>query len=255
MREIVIVKCGGSTAEDLTPAFFDSLKTMKESGLHPIIVHGGGPAINSMLEKLDIQSEFVEGLRKTTEPVLDTAEMILSGKMNKYLVSKIQKTGIKAVGLSGVDGELLLADCINEEKLGLVGEIKKVETSLLDVVMDWGAIPVIAPIAADGNGGRLNVNADSAASSIATAVNASQLLFITDVNGIYVNNEIIREMNEEKIEELIQSGVIYGGMVPKVKAALSSLKGNIKEVVIAGACGERTTSEGFIDGTTIVKTS
>lgn len=101
----------------------------------------------------------------------------------------------------------------------------------------------------------MNVNADSAASSIATAVNASQLLFITDVNGIYVNNEIIHEMNEEKIEELIQSGVIYGGMVPKVKAALSGLKGNIKEVVIAGSRGERTTSEGFIDGTTIVKTS
>lgn len=146
MREIVIVKCGGSTAEDLTPAFFDSLKTMKENGVHPIIVHGGGPAINSMLEKLDIQSEFVDGLRKTTEPVLDTAEMILSGKMNKYLVSKIQKTGIKAVGLSGVDGELLLAESINEEKLGLVGEIKKVETSLLDAIMTGERFQSLPPL-------------------------------------------------------------------------------------------------------------
>ncbi|RKD75605.1 N-acetylglutamate kinase [Sinobaca qinghaiensis] len=255
MREVVIVKCGGSTAEQLTPAFFESLKAMKDSGLYPIVVHGGGPAINTMLEKLDIQSEFVDGLRRTTKPVLDTAEMILSGKMNKYIVSEIQKQGQKAVGLSGVDGELLQAECINEEKLGLVGEINKVETSLLNVLMEWGAIPVIAPIATDESGGRLNVNADSAASSIATAMNATRLLFITDVNGIYANNEMISQINEEKIEELIQSGVIYGGMVPKVKAALAGLKGNIKEVVIAGAHGERTTSEGFIDGTTIVKNS
>lgn len=253
MEHIVVVKCGGSTVDELSPSFFESICKMKENGKHPVIVHGGGPAINGMLQALQIETEFVDGRRKTTPKVLETVEMVLSGKVNKQIVAQIQSVNEKAIGLSGVDAKLLTATAIERETLGLVGKIKAVNVSFLRELLEMGYIPVIAPIALDERGEKLNINADEAAGAIASALQAEELVFVTDVDGVLVDGQLQETLSVSEIDTYIEDGTIYGGMIPKVNAARESLTGDIKKVTIANGNGKNTDENGALIGTTIMK--
>ncbi|WP_413379594.1 acetylglutamate kinase [Alkalihalobacillus sp. 1P02AB] len=253
MNHIVVVKCGGSTITELTEAFFESIVQLKSAGKHPIIVHGGGPAINKMLTQLQIPSTFIDGLRKTTEEVLETAEMVLCGKMNKQLTRKLQSVGAKAIGLSGTDGKLIVAEAIDKEKLGFVGEPVQINEQLLLSLLDSDFIPVIAPIGVDQNGQHYNINADSAAAIIAAELKAEELVFVTDVDGILKDKKLLPAITAEEIASYIKDGTIYGGMIPKVKAALKSLTGSLQSVWIMNGKGTSLFANGTIYGTKITK--
>ncbi|WP_247106148.1 acetylglutamate kinase [Halalkalibacter sp. APA_J-10(15)] len=252
VKDIVVIKCGGSTISELSDAFFKSVVQMKNSGKYPIVVHGGGPMINQLLQKLEIKSEFVDGLRKTTEDVLETAEMVLCGRVNKQLVTNIQLAGGLAIGLSGCDAKLIEVKPINEGMLGFVGEPIAVNTSLLNSLLEQDMIPVIAPIGINKLGKHYNVNADSAAGAIAKALQADQLVFVTDVDGILKDGECLQTVVAEEIEEMVIDGTIYGGMIPKVNAALATLA-DVESVMIMNGKDTTIQEDGSIKGTVITK--
>lgn len=232
-----VMKCGGSTVAELPARFFEELKQLKQSGMTPVIVHGGGPAISSTLNALQIETEFVGGLRKTSEEVLDVVEMVLSGQINKQIVRKLNQVGAPAFGFSGIDGRLITARPVhNHHEIGFVGEVTCVEGSLINGIVQMGYIPVIAPLGVDEQGQRYNINADTAAGAVAASLGVERMIVVTDVPGIMktVNGEkvILPSVTESDIHEMIESGEIYGGMIPKVKAALNCLKGGVTEVVI-----------------------
>ncbi|MHA0856203.1 acetylglutamate kinase [Paenibacillus sp. CMAA1364] len=232
-----VMKCGGSTLAALPDSFFHDLRELQESGVQPIIVHGGGPAISDNLAKLGIESEFVNGLRKTTEEVLDVVEMVLSGSINKQIVRRIQNVEGRAWGLSGVDGSLIQAKAVsNSKEVGWVGEVTYVEATLIQGVQELGYIPVIAPIGIDKTGQRYNINADTAAGAVASHLGVDRMIVVTDVPGIMqtVNGqkEVLASVTVQQIHEMIESGEIYGGMIPKVRAAMGCIHGNVQEVII-----------------------
>ncbi|NEU29699.1 acetylglutamate kinase [bacterium LRH843] len=253
MKDIVVIKCGGSTMSELSDSFYQSVVAMKESGKHPIIVHGGGPAINELLKKLDVKSEFIEGLRKTTSEVLETAKMVLCGNVNKEVVTRLQQAGGQAVGLSGCDGRLLQVRAIDEKKFGFVGEPTNVNSTFLLSLLDMNMIPVIAPIGISSEGVHYNVNADSAAGAIAKEIGAKQLVFVTDVDGILKDGQCLEKVTEKEIEDYIADGTIYGGMLPKVRAALSSLTETLHSVTIINGKSTSVSENGTMKGTTILK--
>lgn len=229
-------KVGGSILQELSKSFYELLIEIKKTGLYdPVIVHGGGPEINQALKAMNIESQFVDGLRVTTEEVLNVAEMVMTGSINKRIVRAIQTQEGNAIGLSGVDGGLLKAKKIHHGKLGFVGEITKVETDWLEMIAEKGAIPVISPIAAGESGIRLNINGDIAAGAVAEALGC-KLVLISNIPGVMetVNDKkmIHHRLTKEEVEAKIASGVIYGGMIPKVRSALASLKSGVKESVI-----------------------
>lgn len=229
---VLVIKCGGSIIEELSESFFESVKTLQKEGNKIVFVHGGGPDINSMLEKLGIQPVFENGLRKTTEEVLEVVELMLAGKSNRSLVHKLEQHGIKAVGLNGSDAGMLVADLIDQQALGAVGEINHVHPELINVLLEKGLCPVVTPISATTDGQTLNVNADMAAGAVAKALFAEKCLFVTDVKGVMKDGHVIEELTEVETDLLIEEGSIYGGMIPKVKTALSVLNTGIKEVMI-----------------------
>lgn len=235
-KQHVVIKCGGSTLAQLPAGFFRDMNRLRDSGTVPVIVHGGGPAINGMLDQLGIASEFVDGLRVTTADVLQVAEMVLGGSINKEIVRKIEQTGGKAAGFSGVDGGTIRVRQA-DVRLGYVGEITGVETGLIRAVAESGYIPVIAPLGLGADGQTYNINADTAAGAVAAALGADQLIVVTDVPGILrtVDGEkqLMPRASAADIETMIESGDIYGGMIPKVRAAISGLAGGVSEVVIA----------------------
>ncbi|WP_096198984.1 acetylglutamate kinase [Bacillus sp. FJAT-45350] len=253
MNEIVVVKCGGSTIAELSDDFFVSLKALKDAGKSPVIVHGGGPEINKLLQVLKIESEFINGLRKTTADVLDTAEMVLCGKVNKRLVQKLHQAGLKSIGLSGCDGGLITAKPIDKEALGFVGEVEALNAELLTSFINQDLVPIIAPIGMGEDGERYNINADSAAGAVADGLGAKQLIFVTDVPGILQNGNLLDVVTTVDIETLIEDGTIYGGMIPKVTAAVKSLQGNIEEVMIMNGKGTTLSEDGSIIGTKVIK--
>ncbi len=248
MENVVVIKCGGSTMQELSDTFFENVVEMQRAGKHPIIVHGGGPAINDMLEKLAITSVFIDGLRKTTAEVLEAAKMVLCGKVNKEVVTKIYKAGGRAIGLSGCDGALISVKPIDEEKLGFVGEPVAVNRELLATFLEMEMIPVIAPIGIDEKGTHYNINADSAAGAIARAMNASELIFVTDVDGIMKEGKCLEEVTRAEVERYIADGTIYGGMIPKVKAALATLNETLQAVRIVNGKADKA-----MKGTTILR--
>jgi len=218
-------------------------------GINPVIVHGGGKHINRMLQQLGIEVEFVGGIRKTTEEVMHIVEMVLSGDINKDIVALINKHSgedVYAVGLSGRDGRLLRARKIDRsyfvEKLGieppsadigLVGEITSVNTRLLQVLIAQNYIPVIAPIGVGEEGEAYNINADIAAAEVAKALKAEKLIFLTDTEGVKDRNDnLIKKLKDDQVEELIKDGTIGGGMIPKVRSAVEALKGGVEKVHI-----------------------
>ncbi|WP_102347358.1 acetylglutamate kinase [Bacillus sp. Marseille-P3661] len=253
MEDIVLIKCGGSTLENLSDDFFQSIAELMETGKKPVIVHGGGPEIKKTLSDLNVESEFVDGLRKTTEEVLDVVEMVLAGRVNKDVVTNMQRNGVKAIGLSGVDGELLKVKAIDIDKLGYVGEVINVNSALIHDLLTLNYVPVIAPIGIDNDYKKFNINADTAAGAIAKSLAANQLLFVTDVPGILKDGELIPVLTAQEVLSLIEDGTIYGGMIPKVKSALDSLTGNLQEIIIVDGKSSKIVNNGQIIGTKIIK--
>lgn len=234
----ILIKCGGSTLDELSDEFFSSLHRLIELNYKIIIVHGGGPTINQMLNQLNVPIEFVNGLRKTSEEVFHVVEMVLSGQTNRRLVQRLTMNRLKAVGVNGSDAELLTAEYVDKEHLGLVGNITKVNTELLELLTEQNIIPVITPIATGHDGKKLNVNADYAAAAIANALKVEQCVFVTDVEGIMINGMVLEAVNAGDIEQYIETGKIYGGMIPKVQSALLALQKGIESVrIVAGDKG------------------
>ncbi|RBW71052.1 acetylglutamate kinase [Bacillus taeanensis] len=254
MKDIVVIKCGGSTIEQLSDDFFKSIKKLKEIGFKPVIVHGGGPAIKNMLTKLKVETEFVNGLRKTTSEVMEVVEMVLSGPVNKSLVRKLESVGVDAVGVSGSDHHLIEAEPKDLETLGYVGDVTKVNANFVYQLLNLEVVPVIAPVAVNKNGTIYNVNADTAAGAVAKALHANKLIFVTDVPGILKDKKLLETVTEQDVKALINNGTIYGGMIPKVEAALYSLEGSLEEVMIVDGKHSSMVQDGKIIGTTIKST-
>ena len=228
----MVIKLGGSTLEGLNEAFFRNFKALQDEGYQLIPTHGGGPAINRELAKANIQSHTVNGLRVTTEHMIDIVKSTLIGKVNPALVHELNVAGITAVGLSGFDGTLLESTYLDKETYGFVGEVTNVNAALLDALTAAGIVPVIACIGSTKKGQALNINGDTVASEIALAVKAESLLLVTDVAGIRIQDEYQKEVSEADTNGWIEEGHIYGGMIPKVQGAVACLHAGIPSVQI-----------------------
>lgn len=228
----VLIKCGGSILDELSHDFFSSLHDLKKMGYEIVIVHGGGADINKMLEKLNVTPEYDNGLRKTNEETLQVVELVLSGQTNRKLVQLLESHQLKAMGIHGSDSGILQAELIDQQRLGLVGEVKEVNDEIINHLFQKNLIPVITPIASNKLGQKLNVNADYAAAAVANALGVEHCIFVTDVVGILLNGELAKELTVDKVEENITNGNIYGGMIPKVQSALAALEKGISSVMI-----------------------
>tara|TARA_R110002110_G_scaffold415612_7_gene652384 strand:- start:191598 stop:192509 length:912 start_codon:yes stop_codon:yes gene_type:complete len=242
-----VIKYGGHAMGDtnLASAFARDIVLLKQVGIEPVIVHGGGPQIGAMLERLKIKSEFIDGLRVTDEATVEIVEMVLSGSINKQIVSAINAAGGRAVGLSGKDGGLMSVRKLrrtrretdsNIEKildLGFVGEPSRVDPELLNTLTKSDIIPVIAPIGIGDDGATYNVNADTAAGAIASALEATRLLMLTDVTGVMdKDGELIADMGVDHARQLIADGTISGGMIPKVETCIDAVENDVEASVI-----------------------
>ncbi|SDW66122.1 N-acetylglutamate kinase [Albimonas donghaensis] len=243
----VVVKFGGHAMGDAAALerFARDIVLMKQCNVHPIIVHGGGPQIEQLLKRLAINSQFVDGLRVTDEATVEVVEMVLAGRINKAIVTALNRQGGKAVGLSGKDADLMVCEKTlkttrdpesNIEKvldLGFVGTPTKVNPGLLETFIASDYIPVIAPVGVGVDGETFNVNGDTAAGAIAGAMKAERLLLLTDVAGVKgEDGEVMAEITKDKAEALIASGVISGGMIPKCRTALDAIEAGVDAVVI-----------------------
>lgn len=235
----VVIKYGGSAMLDcnLKKMVMQDVVLMKFVGLNPVIVHGGGPEISSFLKKLGIESKFVNGLRVTDEKTAEIVEMVLVGKINKEIVSMINELGGVAVGISGKDGKLLKAEKdLSNGDLGYVGKIVEVNIEVIEMLIDRGYIPVIAPVSFGDDGKTYNVNADTAAGKIAEALKAEKLILLTDVEGVLENVEdkksLISRMDLEHAKKLMNSGRINGGMIPKLKCCIKAVENGVKRAHI-----------------------
>ena len=245
-EQTVVIKFGGNAMgdEELANAFAQDVVYLKQSGVNPIIVHGGGPQIAKMLAKLSIASEFVNGLRVTDKPTVEVVEMVLAGAINKEIVSAINRQGGKAVGISGKDANLMIATRITEMPdptsnimkavdIGYVGDPKYVNPHIVDVISDSDLIPVIAPVAMSPDGETLNVNADSFASALAARMKAKRLLLLTDVAGVLDgDNSLISTLTVAEARGLIRDGTITGGMIPKVEGCIEVVEAGVEAVVV-----------------------
>jgi acetylglutamate kinase len=231
---IVVIKLGGHAmiSDEALETFARDVVLMRQVGINPVIVHGGGPMINSMLDKLNIKSEFINGKRVTDPETMNVVEMVLSGSVNKKIVQAINNQDGRAVGLSGKDAKLII--CKQETpELGLVGSPTDVNPEVIFTLFENDMIPVIAPLGAGNNGETLNINGDTVSGAIASALKADRLLLLTDVSGVQdKNGSIITELNSTQIKNWINEGIISGGMIPKTETALLALKGGVRGVVI-----------------------
>jgi acetylglutamate kinase len=236
---IVVVKYGGHAMGDDNVArnFARDMVLLEQSGVNPVVVHGGGPQIGAMLAKLGIKSEFAKGLRITDRATIEIVEMVLAGSINKQIVGLINAEGGRAIGLCGKDGNMVtarkLTALLGDVDLGFVGEPAKVDTTVLDQVLGRELIPVLAPVAQGGDGETYNVNADTFAGAIAGALKAKRLLFLTDVPGVLdEHGALIKELRVDDIRSLIAGGTITGGMIPKVETCIYALEQGVEGVVI-----------------------
>jgi acetylglutamate kinase len=245
--QVVVVKYGGHAMVDpeLARKFARDMVMLKLCGIHPVVVHGGGPQINRLLDKLQVKSEFREGLRVTDKETMEVVEMVLAGSINKSIVGLIQSAGGRAVGISGKDGNLLMTERFTKTKVnaetgqtetidfGYVGEPHRVNTEILQTIIHSDAIPVIAPVGVGMDGESYNVNADTAAGAIAMALHAKRLLLLTDVAGVLdKNKELIHELTLAGIPKLIAEGTITGGMIPKIESCVSVVESGVEGVII-----------------------
>jgi len=259
-----VIKYGGNAMGDhrLAHDFARDVVLMKQVGINPVVIHGGGPQIGAMLSRLRIQSEFIDGLRKTDREIVDIVEMVLSGSINKSIVSAIHEVGGKAIGLSGKDGGLVVARKLrrtrrdpdsNIEKivdLGFVGEPSAINPEILDIFEESEFIPVIAPIGAGQNGETFNINADTVAGAVAGALGASRLFLLTDVAGVMDRDKrIIAELSLSQARLLMADRTITGGMIPKVETCISAVEQGVDgAVIIDGRVPHAILLEIFTDG-------
>ncbi|MBT9382749.1 acetylglutamate kinase [Pseudooceanicola sp. CBS1P-1] len=231
---IVVVKFGGHAMGDseAMETFARDIVLMRQVGVNPVIVHGGGPMINELLDKLDVKSEFVRGKRVTDEKTMEVVEMVLSGQVNKRIVQALNDQGGKAVGLSGKDANLMT--CVQTDPdLGLVGTPDEIDTSILHSLFRSSIIPVIAPIGMGHEGETFNINGDTAAGAIAAALKADRLLLLTDVSGVKnQDGDVLTSLSSQQIRDMIEDGTIAGGMIPKTETALDAIEGGVRAVVI-----------------------
>lgn len=245
--QTVVVKYGGHAMGDpaLAEKFAEDIVLLNQVGIEPVVVHGGGPQIKKMLERLKIQSEFVDGLRVTDKATVDIVEMVLAGSINAEIVTAINRAGGFAVGLSGKDGNLIKCRKLRRTKkdpdssietvldLGFVGEVTDVNTHVLEQFEQSDVIPVIAPIGYGADGETFNINADNAAGAVASALHASRLLMLTDVAGVLdKQGNLIPEMTVEQARRLMTDGTISGGMIPKIETCLHAVESGVEAAVI-----------------------
>ena len=245
--KVIVVKYGGHAMGNasLSEAFARDIVLLKQVGLHPVVVHGGGPQIGSMLKRLAIESEFVDGLRVTDAATVEIVEMVLSGRINKGIVAAITAAGGKAVGLSGKDGGLIAARKLTRVKkdpdsniervldLGFVGEPTRVDPQVLEIFTRSDFIPVIAPIGLGAEGETYNINADTVAGAVAVAAQATRLLLLTDVEGVLdKDGKLIKEMTASDAHDRMADGTLTGGMIPKVETCIQAIEGGVAAAVI-----------------------
>jgi acetylglutamate kinase len=258
----VVIKYGGSAQSDekLKEKFAQDIALLHLIGIKVIVVHGGGKKINSILDRLGIKSEFIDGVRVTSKENMEVVEMVLSGTINKEITSLLNKNGAKAIGISGKDASFLKAKPKDSEKFGLTGVVTDVDAKVLDRLMDDNFIPVIAPIATSEKsiGTGYNINADLAASAIASALRCEKIIFLTDTAGVLdKNGELISTIYFDQVKDLIENETITGGMIPKIEAALEALESGVRKAHIIDGRVEHSillelfTSEGI--GTVIKK--
>ena len=245
-RKTVVVKYGGNAMVDgVTEDFAQDIVLMKQTGIEPVVVHGGGPQIGDMLKRLSIESTFVDGLRVTDAAAIDVVEMVLTGSINKHIVSGINAAGGRAVGISGKDGNLILARKLERMKLdpttlenkavdlGFVGEPDTVNPEVLRNIMKSDLIPVIAPIGIGPKGETFNINADTVSGAVASAMQAERLILLTDVEGVLdQDRKLIPTLTVDEAQALIKDGTIRGGMIPKIETAIESVRSGVKAAVI-----------------------
>lgn len=233
----VVAKYGGNAMTDpqLKKSVMQDILLLQLVGVKIILVHGGGPEISAMLKKLSIESHFENGLRVTDDDTMEVVQMVLAGKVNKSLAADLSALGGRAVGLCGIDGGLIKVHQ-KDEKLGHVGEIDEINTKILDDLLDGGFIPVISSIGIDDDGNPYNINADTAAAKIAAALHAESMVVMSNINGVLRDkddeNSLISQMSLADAEELKKSGIIAGGMIPKVDCCTNAIKEGVKKVFI-----------------------
>ena len=230
-KKTVIIKYGGSAQENpkLKEKFIQDIVLLYLVGIKPVIIHGGGKKINNLLERLEVQSKFVDGLRVTSESVMEVVEMVLGGNINKEITNLLNHHGAKAIGITGKDANFIEAKALDSGKYGLVGEITRIDHKVVEDLITQDFIPVIAPIASGGtNHPGFNINADLAASKIAVALNAEKIIFLTDTPGILdANKQLVSTLNKDEITILKNDNVINGGMIPKTDACFNALDGGV----------------------------
>lgn len=262
----VVIKYGGHAMNNdiMKEKVISDIVLMKFVGINPVIVHGGGPAINYWIGKSGKESQFINGLRVTDKDTMEVAQMVLVGQINQEIVALIQKLGGKAMGISGVDGGTIIARkkemMVDGQPvdLGYVGEVAEINTELINQAVEHDFIPVISPIGCDENGQVYNINADYAAGSIAASLHADKLFMLTDINGVQDDNEtVISVLDFAKAEEYKNKGIIRGGMIPKVDCCMDAIRGGVNSVHIVNGCMDHSmllelfTNEGV--GTMVVK--
>ena len=244
--QTVVIKFGGNAMVDpaLADAFAQDIVFLKRSGVNPIVVHGGGPQIAAMLKRLDIKSEFVHGLRVTDKAAVEVVEMVLAGSINKEIVAAINRQGGKAVGISGKDANLMIAKKITEMPhpvtnvvervdLGFVGDPLEVNPAVVDVISKSDLIPVVAPVGISREGETLNINADTFASALAARMKAARLLMLTDIAGVLdKDKKLLEDLTVDEARTMIRSGVITGGMIPKIEGCIDVVEAGVEAVVI-----------------------
>ena len=260
----IVVKYGGNAMieEALSLSFARDMSLLKLVGINPVVVHGGGPQIGSLLEQLGIKSEFVDGMRVTDPATMEIVEMVLVGKVNKEIVNNLHIAGGKAVGISGKDAELIVAEKMYHNQkgekidIGLVGKVRKVNPEILTILEKDKFIPVIAPIGSDTSGVTYNINADIAAGKIAEALKAEKLILLTDIEGVMINSSLVSSMSSDDVLSNIGNGQIKGGMIPKVNCCVEAVKNGVKKAhIIDGRVEHAVLLEIFTDagiGTQIV---
>ena len=267
--KIIVIKYGGSAMQDknLEKEILKDIILLKYVGMKPVIVHGGGSEISEEMKKRNKTPQFINGLRVTDEETMEIIEMVLTGKINTRLVAEINLpisegpgNGVKGIGLSGEDAQLLTVKKHQISELGLVGEVENINPEILMILLEKNYIPVIATVGVDKEGVRYNINADTVAAQIAISLQAEKLIFLTDVDGIFKDSSnpstIISSLNINKTKELIESGCVQKGMIPKVEAAIQALKGGVKKIhLLNGKCLHSILLEVFTDsgiGTEII---
>lgn len=236
-NKIIVVKYGGNAMinEELKEAVMGDIVLMSLIGIKVVLVHGGGPEINEMLTKVNKESKFVGGLRVTDKETVEIVQMVLAGKINKNLVNLLQVKGGKAVGLCGMDGHMLKARQL-DEKLGYVGDITEVNTTIIHDMLNMGYIPVVSTVGCDDEGNVYNINADTAASQIAGMLKAESLISMTDIGGIMRDkddpNSLISQISVSEAAQLMKTGVIQGGMIPKVKCCVDAIRQGVNKVFV-----------------------